>query len=327
MKYYLHDTNAFQDEKITELFIMHGYEGIGLFYTVLEKLALQEKPIKTVVLKKQLSVGKKLDKVWSYLEEIELISSNNGETFNENILKFSEKYQINKDKTKERVSKWRDSQAVKKNVTRYNDVRNAPNNTILNITELKEKKRERVKAKIPKLIGFRSSKKRKRKAPLIPRVPPRPPRPRRADPVNLNRTAESVNVPFAAWWLAYDYNAKEGYCKQVWVELTDLERTKALLHTPDYVKANPNKRFRKTPENYLIDKVFNDEIVPRHESTNTGATKGSTPRPGYPTGQARGQHQTRRKGYITADDLNRNSQSERNPGPAGVGQPIVLNVE
>lgn len=81
MKYFLHDTNAFQDEKITQLFIQYGYEGVGLFYTILEKLAMQEKPVKTVVLKRQLSVGKKLEKVWSYLEEIKLISSNNGETF------------------------------------------------------------------------------------------------------------------------------------------------------------------------------------------------------------------------------------------------------
>ena len=51
MKYYLHDSNSFNDEKITELYLEYGYEGLGLFYTILEKLALQEKPIKTKVLK------------------------------------------------------------------------------------------------------------------------------------------------------------------------------------------------------------------------------------------------------------------------------------
>lgn len=82
MKYFLHDTNAFQDEKITELFMAHGYEGLGLFYSILEKLAHQEKPVKTAVLKQQLLVGKKLEKCWSFLESLQLISSNNGETFN-----------------------------------------------------------------------------------------------------------------------------------------------------------------------------------------------------------------------------------------------------
>ena len=41
MKYYLHDTSAFLDEKITELYINFGYEGLGLFYTILEKIAFQ----------------------------------------------------------------------------------------------------------------------------------------------------------------------------------------------------------------------------------------------------------------------------------------------
>ena len=126
MKYYLHDTNAFQDEKITELFMTHGYEGLGLFYCILEKLAHQEKPIKTAVLKRQLYVGKKLEKCWAFMEEIGIISSNNGETFNNNLLKFSEKYQVFKEKNRERVAHWRESQADTKPVTHYVPVRNAP---------------------------------------------------------------------------------------------------------------------------------------------------------------------------------------------------------
>ena len=82
MKYFLHDTNSFDDEKVTELYIRFGYEGLGLFYTALEKIAKQEKPIKTDVLKAQLKVGKRLNKCWKFMEEIELISSLNGESFN-----------------------------------------------------------------------------------------------------------------------------------------------------------------------------------------------------------------------------------------------------
>ena len=107
MKYFLHDTSAFQDEKISQLFIKFGYEGIGLFYTLLEKIALQEKPVNISVLKKQLYIGKKLEKCWNFLEEIGLICTKNGETFNENLLNFSEKYKIKKEKTREKVSEWR----------------------------------------------------------------------------------------------------------------------------------------------------------------------------------------------------------------------------
>jgi hypothetical protein len=117
MKYFLHDTASFEDEKISELFINFGYEGLGLFYTLIEKMARQEKPIKTSVLKHQCKVGKKLERCWKFMEEIDLISSNNGETFNKQLLNFSEKYQIKKEKNAKRILQWREKQAVTENVT------------------------------------------------------------------------------------------------------------------------------------------------------------------------------------------------------------------
>ena len=70
MKYYLHDTSAFDDEKISELFINFGYEGLGIFYTALEKIGKQEKPIKTAILKSQLRIGKRLEKCWLFIEQM-----------------------------------------------------------------------------------------------------------------------------------------------------------------------------------------------------------------------------------------------------------------
>ena len=99
--------------------MLYGYEGLGLFYTLLEKLAQQEKPIKTVVLKSQLKVGKKLEKCWNFMESLELISSNNGETFNKHLLNFSGKYAIKKEKNAEKIREWRKNQSLAKNVTGY----------------------------------------------------------------------------------------------------------------------------------------------------------------------------------------------------------------
>lgn len=141
MKYYLHDTSAFEDEKITMLFLKFGYEGIGLFYTILEKLAKQEKPINTLVLKSQLKVGKRLEKRWAYMEEIGIISSNNGETFNEQLLNYSEKYRIKKEKTREKVMQWRKNQEDKNNVTGYIDVCNTPK---VKESKVKESKEENI---------------------------------------------------------------------------------------------------------------------------------------------------------------------------------------
>lgn len=126
MKYYLHDTSSFDDEKITELFINFGYEGLGLFYVILEKIGKQEKPIKTNVLKSQLKIGKRLEKCWIFMEHLDLISSNNGETFNKQLLNFSEKYQIKSEKNAKRIMQWREKQSSIENVTHSESVRNAP---------------------------------------------------------------------------------------------------------------------------------------------------------------------------------------------------------
>lgn len=126
MKYFLHDTASFEDEKISELFMSFGYEGLGLFYTLIEKMARQEKPIKTTVLKHQCKINKRLEKCWAFLEEIDLISSNNGETFNKQLLNFSEKYQIKKEKNAKRISDWRDKQALTENVTHSERLCNTP---------------------------------------------------------------------------------------------------------------------------------------------------------------------------------------------------------
>jgi hypothetical protein len=126
MKYFLHDTSASDDEKITELYLKHGYEGTGLFYAALEKIGKQEKPIKTEILKSQLRIGKHLEKVWNFIEEIGLISSTNGESFSEQLLNYAQSYEIRREKTREKVSQWRKRQEDKKNVTGYVPVSNPP---------------------------------------------------------------------------------------------------------------------------------------------------------------------------------------------------------
>lgn len=140
MKYYLHDSTSFNDEKITELYLEFGYEGLGLFYTILEKLALQEKPIKTKILKHQLNVSKKLEKCWHFMEEIELISSINGETFNEQLLNFSKKYQVNKEKNADKVAEWRKNKKSNEIVTGYEPDCNAPKVNKVKSIKIKESK-------------------------------------------------------------------------------------------------------------------------------------------------------------------------------------------
>lgn len=139
MKYFLHSTDSFEDEKVSELFMHYGYEGLGLFYTALEKIAKQEKPIKTIVLKNQLKVGKKLEKCWEFMESLGILSTNNGDTFNKQLLNFSEKYKIKKEKTAEKVKQWRENQIVEENVTSYKNKCNAPKVKESKVKEIKVK--------------------------------------------------------------------------------------------------------------------------------------------------------------------------------------------
>lgn len=123
MKYFLHDTNAFADEKVTKVFMKYGYEGVGLFFCVLEKLAFQEKPIETKVLKKQMFINpmdRRLNNIWKFLIEVGLLEEQNGETFNHRVMNVSDKYVVNKDKHKKRMAEWRANKGDDENVTCHN---------------------------------------------------------------------------------------------------------------------------------------------------------------------------------------------------------------
>jgi len=141
MKYFLHDSNARNDESITMIRIKFGYEGIGLFFSILEILASQEKPVNETVLKSQLNIKKRLEKQLCFMYKIGVLSLRNGDVFSENLLNFSEKYKIKKEKTRKKVSEWRDKQGIINNVTSYKNIRNRPKvkESKVNISKIKEK--------------------------------------------------------------------------------------------------------------------------------------------------------------------------------------------
>ncbi len=143
MKYFLHDSTAFLDEKVTLLYLQFGFEAVGLFYVILEKLALQEQPVSEIVLKSQLNIKKRLQKQLNFMYKIGLLEVQNGNVFNINLLNFSGKYQIKKENTRKRVSEWRDNQSDAKNVTCYKSVRNAPKVKISKVKKSKYIYKER----------------------------------------------------------------------------------------------------------------------------------------------------------------------------------------
>jgi hypothetical protein len=222
MKYFLHDSNSFNDEKITQLYIKFGYEGLGLFYTTLEKLSQQEKPMITEVLKHQLNIGKRLNKIWLFMESIDLISSNNGETFNKQLLNFSEKYQIKKQKNTERIAQWRKNQEDSENVTCNESVRNSP--------KVKESKVNRSKVK-------------------------------ESGDTDVNNEVE-IWPTFKDFWTAYNkkVGSKEK-CKKKFDKLNQETKEIIMNHIFIYVKATPDKQYRLNPETFFNQKAWENEII------------------------------------------------------------------
>jgi len=235
MKYYLHDSSSFQYEEITELYIKFGYEGLGLFYTLLEKIALQEKPVKTMVLKRQLNVGKRLEKCWKFMEEIGIISSNNGETFSEQLLNYIGTYKIKKEKNRERISQWRENQSVKENVMCNESVRNAGKvkRSKVNEIKLKEIIKEDGEEKSPQCIEILDA------------------------------------YDFEILWELYDKKiGNKEKLKKKWDKLSQTEKEDVFIYIPEYKKSQPDKKYRKNLETFLNNKSWNDEIIKNQQQAD-----------------------------------------------------------
>lgn len=79
------------------------------------------------------------------------------------------------------------------------------------------------------------------------------------DNTSINK---SINISFEDWWILYDKKVGNKSKLEVkWHKLTDEKRIKAISHTKEYIKAQPEKQYRKNPDTYLNNESFNDEII------------------------------------------------------------------
>jgi len=76
---------------------------------------------------------------------------------------------------------------------------------------------------------------------------------------------------FEKFWKLYDFKKKQPKAKQQWANLSYEEREKVFEVVEQYVKLNPDKRYRPAPNSFLENKEFNDELVdrrPKDKPTN-----------------------------------------------------------
>lgn len=79
---------------------------------------------------------------------------------------------------------------------------------------------------------------------------------------------------FEIFWEVYDKKiGSKPKLKKKWDSLTEPEREAALEYIPGYVKATPDKKYRKNPETFLNNKSWNDEIITTNRTVPAGSRK------------------------------------------------------
>jgi len=91
-------------------------------------------------------------------------------------------------------------------------------------------------------------------------------------------SGEGASVPFDLFWDLYDKKLDKNTSEQKWNRLKDSDRESIIAHVPRYVKATPDKAFRKHPSTYLNQKTWLDEELPIPNTSNSGKPTGSPTR-------------------------------------------------
>jgi len=80
--------------------------------------------------------------------------------------------------------------------------------------------------------------------------------------------AELIYPSFNDFWNAYDKKVGRNYCEKKWNRLPNEIKEQIIQHVKEYVKATPNKQYRKNPETYLNNECWNDEIIYHGQQTD-----------------------------------------------------------
>ncbi|WKZ68112.1 MAG: hypothetical protein QY331_09110 [Melioribacteraceae bacterium] len=79
---------------------------------------------------------------------------------------------------------------------------------------------------------------------------------------------ESVDNDFENFWLLYDKKVCKNKCIKKWKMISKSDKEKIFNTLPVYIKATPNKKYRKDPMTYLNNESWNDEIIEGSNQSN-----------------------------------------------------------
>jgi hypothetical protein len=225
--WFRHDANARNDIKIIELRSLHGYEGYGLYFGILEVMreqahyAIPENKIGMV----SVALGESAAKVKEVIEDcvsVGLFERNDGLIYSPSFL--------------DRMSKWEDmknrneSNGSKGGRPKRNPSDN-PNNNPLK-TQNKPSIEEDIKGEETK--GEESRK-------------------------------DGYSPEFESAWEAYQRKGAKKEAYNAWKALKPDERQRAVQAIPAYFHANPDIKYRKDFERYLRSGKFEANFKTQHE--------------------------------------------------------------
>jgi len=82
--------------------------------------------------------------------------------------------------------------------------------------------------------------------------------------LKCNSAALSTDIKkynFELFWKLYGKKVKKSQTLRIWNRLSPDIHQRILEHAPKYVESTPELQFRKNPDNYLINKCWDDEIT------------------------------------------------------------------
>jgi hypothetical protein len=68
---------------------------------------------------------------------------------------------------------------------------------------------------------------------------------------------------FIQFWDLYDKKVDRGAALKLWNRLSKVDKSEILAYVPLYVKATPDKQYRKNPVTFLRHKSWKDELIPQ----------------------------------------------------------------
>lgn len=80
---------------------------------------------------------------------------------------------------------------------------------------------------------------------------------------------EDNALSFDVFWKLYDKKVGKVKAQKLYEALSDKDRKAALEYIPLYVSSQPDKQYRKNPETFLRNRAWEDELIPRYETTHT----------------------------------------------------------